>query len=94
MNRALVLDLATAAWVGKREDPLFLGPPESGTSHIAQATGHGVIQQGYRALYHEAHVLLEELADATLDGKRKENVKLLSTVPLLIIDDSECASCR
>lgn len=87
MNRALVFDLATAAWVGKREDALFLGPPGSGKSHIAQAIGHAVIQQGYRVLYREAHVLLEELADATLDGKRKEHIELLSTVPLLIIDD-------
>ena len=47
----------------------------------------GVIQQGYRVFYREAHMLLEELADATLDGKRKEHVELLSTVPLLIIDD-------
>ena len=31
--------------------------------------------------------LLEELADATLDGKRKEFMELLTTVPLLIIDD-------
>jgi DNA replication protein DnaC len=87
MNRALIFDLATAAWVGKREDCLFLGPPGSGKSHIAQAIGHAVIQQGYRVLYREAHRLLEELADATLDGRRKEHVELLSTVPLLIIDD-------
>ena len=87
MNRALIFDLAAAAWVGKREDALFLGPPGSGKSHIAQAIGHAVIQQGYRVLYREAHVLLEELADATLDGKRKEHVELLSTVPLLVIDD-------
>ena len=38
-------------------------------------------------LYREAHLLLEELADATLDGKRKEHMDLLATVPLLIIDD-------
>ncbi len=87
MNRALVFDLATAAWVGKREDALFLGPPGGGKSHIAQAIGHAVIQQGYRVLYREAHVLLEELADATLDGKRKEHMEELATVPLLILDD-------
>lgn len=87
MNRALVFDLAAAGWIGKREDALFLGPPGSGKSHIAQAVGHAVIQQGYRVLYREAHVLLEELADATLDGKRKEHMELLATVPLLIIDD-------
>ena len=38
-------------------------------------------------LYREAHRLLEELADVTLDGKRKEIMELLTTVPLLIIDD-------
>ena len=60
MNRSLVFDLATANWVGKREDALFLGPPGSGKSHCAQAIGHAVIQQGYRVLYREAHRLLEE----------------------------------
>src|SRR5262249_49354534 len=34
-----------------------------------------------------AHVLLEELADATLDGTRKDFLADLTTVPLLIIDD-------
>jgi DNA replication protein DnaC/transposase len=87
MNRNLVFELATANWVGKREDALFLGPPGSGKSHCAQAIGHAVIQQGYRVLYREAHRLLEELADAALDGKRKEFMDLLTTVPLLIIDD-------
>jgi DNA replication protein DnaC len=38
-------------------------------------------------LYREAHLLLEELTDATLDGTRKEVFTELSTVPLLIIDD-------
>jgi DNA replication protein DnaC len=87
MNRSLVFDLATAHWVEKREDALFLGPPGSGKSHCAQAIGHAVIQQGYRVLYREAHRLLEELADATLDGERKEFLEQLTTVPLLIIDD-------
>jgi DNA replication protein DnaC len=87
INRGLVFDLATSVWIGRREDALFLGPAGSGKSHIAQAIGHAVIQQGYRVLYREAHKLLEELADATLDGNRKEHVELLTTVPLLIVDD-------
>jgi DNA replication protein DnaC len=37
MNRSLVFDLATAAFVGHREDALFLGPPGTGKSHLAQA---------------------------------------------------------
>jgi DNA replication protein DnaC len=87
MNSNLVFELATANRVGKREDALFVGPPGSGKSHCAQAIGHAVIQQGYRVVYREAHALLEDLADAALDGKRKELMEQLTTVPLLIIDD-------
>jgi DNA replication protein DnaC len=46
-----------------------------------------VIQQGYRVLYRETHTLLDELAEATLDGAHKERMEFLATVPLLIIDD-------
>ena len=87
MHRSLVFDLATAAFVGRREDALFLGPPGTGKSHLAQAIGKAVIDQGYRVIYREAHILLEEIAEAALDGRRKEHMELLSTVPLLIIDD-------
>ena len=38
-------------------------------------------------IYREAHILLEEIAEAALDGNRKEYMELLATVPLLIIDD-------
>ena len=87
MNRKLVFELATARFVAQHEDALFLGPPGTGKSHLAQAIGLMVIQQGYRVLYREAHVLLEELADAQLAGERREYVERVAAVPLLIIDD-------
>ena len=87
MNRKLVFELATARFVSQHEDALFLGPPGTGKSHLAQSIGVAVIQQGYRVLYREAHVLLEELADAQLAGERKQYIEHVSTVPLLIIDD-------
>jgi len=87
MNRSLVFDLATCAFVGRREDALFLGPGGTGKSHLAQAIGQAAIQQNYRVLYRETHVLLDNLADAVADGTRKEFMESLATVPLLIIDD-------
>jgi len=87
MNRRLVFELATSRFVTQHEDGLFLGPPGTGKSHLAQAIGFAVIQQGHRVLYREAHVLLEELADAQLAGTRKDYLAHVTTVPLLLIDD-------
>src|SRR5256885_7541772 len=87
MNRSLVFDLATAAFIARHDDAILLGPPGTGKSHLAQAVGKAVIDQGYRVIYREAHILLEEIAEAALDGNRKEHMELLATVPLLIIDD-------
>src|SRR5438477_9808697 len=87
MNRSLVFDLSTGAFIARHEDALFLGPPGTGKSHLAQAIGQAAIQQGYRVLYRETHTLLDELAEATLDGIRKEHMEFLVTVPLLILDD-------
>ena len=92
MNRSLVFDLATCAFIGKREDALFLGPGGTGKSHLAQAIGQAAIQQGYRVLYRETHVLLDELAEAVVDGTRREFMETLTTVPLLIIDLCEVVS--
>jgi DNA replication protein DnaC len=86
-NRSLVFDLATGAFISKREDALFLGPGGTGKSHLAQAIGQAAILQGYKVLYRETHVLLDELAEAVADGTRREYVDSVSTVPLLIIDD-------
>jgi hypothetical protein len=87
MNRALLFDLATARFIAWREDALVLGPPGTGKSHLAQAIGRAAIHQGYRVTYREAHSLLEEIAEAAVDGTRKTLLTDLATVPLLIIDD-------
>ena len=87
MNRRLIYELASGQFINRREDVLLLGPPGTGKSHLAQAIGRAAIQQGVRVLYREAHVLVEEIADAVLDGTRKERLAELATVPLLIIDD-------
>jgi DNA replication protein DnaC len=83
MNRRLVFELAAGQFIDRREDALFLGPPGTGKSHLAQAIGLCAIRQGHRVLYRETHVLL----DATIDGSRKNKIAELQTVPLLIVDD-------
>jgi DNA replication protein DnaC len=95
MNRSLVFDLATCAFIGKREDALFLGPGGTGKSHLAQAIGQAAIQQNYRVMYRETHVLLDHLAEAVAEGTRKtvhgvggDACRCSSSTT------SACASCR
>jgi DNA replication protein DnaC len=87
MNRSLVFDLAACGFIDRREDALLLGPGGTGKSHLAQAIGQAAILQGHKVLYRETHLLLEELAEATLDGSRRQYMESVSTVALLIIDD-------
>src|SRR5690348_8616782 len=81
MNRSLVFDLATGAFIAKREDALFLGPGGAGKSHLAQAIGQAAILQGYKVLYRETHVLLDELAEAVAEDRRRDYIESISTVP-------------
>jgi DNA replication protein DnaC len=92
MNRSLVFDLATCAFIGKREDALFLGPGGTGKSHLAQAIGQSAIQQNYRVMYRETHVLLDHLAEAVVEGTRKQFMASVASMSLLIIDLCEVAS--
>ena len=62
-------------------------PGGTGKSHLAQAIAQAVILQGYRVLYRETHMMLDELADAVAEGTRKDYMEMVSTVPLLILDD-------
>ncbi len=87
MDRRLVFELASGRFITQHEDAILLGPPGAGKSHLAQAIGRAAIQQGHRVIYREAHVLLEELAEATIEGGRKDHFEALAGVALLVIDD-------
>ena len=87
MNRSLTFDLATVGFISRYEVALFLGPPGTGKSDLAQAIGLAVIAQGYRVLYRETHARLDDIAEATIDGAHKPFMENLATIPLLIIDD-------
>jgi DNA replication protein DnaC len=63
----------TGAFIARHEDGLFLGLPGTGKV-ILPRPSRTAIQQGYRVLYRETHKLLDDLAEATIDGTRKQHM--------------------
>jgi len=87
LSKKAVFELATCQFINRREDLLLLGPPGTGKSHIAQALGMAAIMHGYRVVYREAYTLVDEIADARIEGTRKNYLAATSKASLLIVDD-------
>jgi DNA replication protein DnaC len=85
--RKLVFDLATCRFVREAQDVLFLGPPGTGKSFLAQAIGYLAIKQGLVVLYRSIFdVVRDFLHDEALDGQEKILTRYLKP-DLLIVDD-------
>lgn len=85
--KPLVLDLATARFVGEHAGVLLLGPPGTGKSHIAVALAVAAIQSGYTVFYISAFDLAQEMAEAESTGTRKDLVAQLMRHDLLVLED-------
>jgi DNA replication protein DnaC len=87
INRKQIFDLATARFISEHRGWLVIGPPGVGKSHLIMAVAMRAVESGYRALYRSAFDLLEDIAEATATGQRRQFVADITRVPLLIIED-------
>jgi DNA replication protein DnaC len=87
LDRALVMDLATLAWVGRREDLVLIGQSGTGKSHIAKALCVIGCSQERRVRYTTCADMLSELHASLADGSLRETLKAYTRPELLLIDD-------
>lgn len=87
LPKPLILELATAQFVGKHAGVLLLGPPGTGKSHIAISLAVAAIQAGYTVFYISAFDLAQEMSEAESTGTRKELVGQLMRNDLLVLED-------
>jgi DNA replication protein DnaC len=85
--KARLLQLATGRFVTTHAGVLLIGPPGTGKSHAVTAIAVGAIRAGYRALIRSTFDLAQDFAEAEATGERREFVKKLIRVDLLIIED-------
>ncbi len=82
-----VIDLATCAFVRKRENVLLIGPAGVGKSHLAQAIGHRACRGGHKVLCVGANDMMKQLRAARGSGTYDRRLLRFTTPDVLIIDD-------
>jgi DNA replication protein DnaC len=87
INRALIMELATARFLQEKVCVFVVGPCGTGKSHIAQALGHCAIRAGYDVLFTTMSKMLNQLNAARAADTFDRQFAKLASVDLLIIDD-------
>ena len=82
-----IMALCTSNFIFKSQNILFIGHPGVGKSHLAIGLGISAIHNGYTVLYKSAFDLVLEMADFETARQRREYLKSLVKVNLLIIDE-------
>jgi len=79
IKRSQIFDLATCRFIREAKDVLFVGPPGTGKSFLAQALGYLAIKQGHLVLYRSIFdVVRDFLHDEALEGQERILNKSLS----------------
>ncbi len=86
LNRSQFHDLATCAFIRKHADLLFIGPPGTGKTHLAQSIGYEAIKQGLPVRYCSIFDIVREFMEEETLNNHRLLTKYLKP-ELLIIDD-------
>jgi DNA replication protein DnaC len=87
IDRRVINELQTLAFIERTENVVFLGPPGVGKTHLSIGLGLRALQAGHRVYFVSAQDLLDQIRIAQLDGIPGHKQRHLNTVPLLIIDE-------
>lgn len=87
LSRSQIAHLAQSDWIERRQNLLITGPCGAGKTYLACAVGHNACLHGYSARYYRLSRLLLEMTQAKADGSYQKQLRQLSKIQILVIDD-------
>ena len=87
IHEPTIRELATCLFMEKKENIFLLGPSGVGKSHLAQALGHQACRKSHDSMFRRTEPLFKWIYSGKGDGTHERRLKLVSSVPLLILDD-------
>jgi DNA replication protein DnaC len=87
INRTVVQELSTCAFVARHENVLLCGPSGVGKSHLANALACEALKRDFRVLSRPLHRLIADLHTARGNGSYRRLMMRVLTVDLLVLDD-------
>ena len=87
IDRKVVRELSTAAFVERAHNVVLLGPPGVGKTHLAVGIGIRAVEAGYSALFLTLESLMTRLSRARHENRLERMLQQLTSPKLLIIDE-------
>jgi len=87
INRTQLEELASAAFLGRKDNLVLVGQSGVGKSHIVEAVGRSACALGYRVRYTTSAGLIEDLTAALADQTLPRQVRYYAHFDLLIVDE-------
>ncbi|MCZ4077769.1 IS21-like element helper ATPase IstB [Rhodococcus sp. H36-A4] len=86
-DRTLLGDLTSLRFLDANQSAIILGPVGVGKTHLATALGHMAIRRRHTVLFARSDKLFTRLRAARLDNTVDAEIRRLTAIEVLIIDD-------
>lgn len=87
LDRHRITALAQLEFINRAEVLHFLGPPDTGKSHLATAIGVAAVRAGRSVYRCSLAELIEALTRAEREGRLAEKIRFYTRASLLIVDE-------
>ncbi|WP_329473192.1 IS21-like element helper ATPase IstB [Streptomyces sp. NBC_01723] len=87
VKRKVIAHLGTLDFVAGKENVIFLGPPDTGKTHLATGLGIRACQAGHRVAFGTAAQWATRLAEDPQAARPSDELTRLGRIPLIVIDE-------